>query len=236
MKIVTVADLHYNEEARPRAEALAHAACASEADVLVLAGDCAADGPEFIPDVLSLFADFDGPRLMVPGNHDLWQHEGPFETARLLEETLPEIAAAHGFHCLDRAPFVVGDTAFVGSMGWYDFSFRQTEPPLAGLTVTPIAVSPGHDGQMAFEAVPGSREMRWEELGPDDYVPGGLIWQTEGPPHVTVWMDAVRLDWGRGAPEVTAKLAARLHQQVVSVASQARRVVEIGRASCRERV
>ena len=76
MRIVAVADLHYDEERRPRVAALARAVCAAEADVLVLAGDCA-EGIAHVGDLLGLFAEFGGARLMVPGNHDLWQMRRP---------------------------------------------------------------------------------------------------------------------------------------------------------------
>lgn len=227
MRIVALADPHFDAAARPRMRALAETVRATEADVLVLAGDCAAEGPELIPEVLDLLAAFNGPRLMVPGNHDLWQAELPFETARIYEQTIPEIAAAHGFHLLDREPFVLGDTAFVGCMGWYNYDLRQREAPQAGLTVTPVQVSRGADGGMDFAAVPGAGEKRWEELGAEDYAAGGLIWQASGAPHVAVWNDAMHLDWGRPDAEIAARFVARLRAQVAAVAGRARRIVGV---------
>lgn len=227
MRIIALADPHFDPASRPRIRAVAEAVRAAEADVLVLAGDCATEGPALIPEVLDLLSGFDGPRLMVPGNHDLWQTELPFETARIYEHTIPEIAAAHGFHLLDREPFFVGDTAFVGCMGWYDYAFRQPEAPQAGLTVTPVQVARGADGGMDFAAVPGAGEKRWEELGAEDYAAGGLIWQAEGAPHVAVWNDAMHLDWGRPDAAVAAGFVDRLRAQIAAVAGRARRIVGV---------
>ncbi len=227
MRIVAIADLHYDEQTRPRVEAIAGAVCGAEADVLVLAGDCAADGPERFSEVLGLLADFPGPRLMVPGNHDLWQHDSRLDTRRLYDEVIPAMAAAHGFHCLDREPFVLGDTAFVGCMGWYDYSFHQREAPLPGMTVTPVGVERGEGGRMAFHAVPGAREGAWEELRPEDYSAHGLIWQTDGPPHVAVWNDTVHVDWGRSDPAMAEHFAGRLREHLAAASGEARRIVGV---------
>lgn len=227
MRIVALADPHLDAQSRPRIRAVAEAVCAAPADVLVLAGDCAAEGPELIPEVLDLLSGFDGPRLMVPGNHDLWQSTPPFETARLYEEVIPEIAAAHGFHLLDREPYVLGNTAFVGCMGWYNYGLRQHRAPQDDLAVTPVQVSAGTDGRMVFEAVPGAVEKGWEDLGADDYASGGLIWKGTGAPHVAVWNDAMHLDWGRSDTEVAAGFMARLRAQVAAVRGQAERVVGV---------
>ncbi len=227
MRIAAVADLHHEEATRGRVEAVAEAICGAEADVLVIAGDLAASGWRDVGEVLALFSDFRGPRLMVPGNHDLWEHEPPFDTWRVYEEILPAIASEHGFHYLDSEPLVLGGIAFVGCMGWYDYSFRQRAAPREGLTVTPIQVVPGEEERMAFSAVPGAAESDWEELEAEDYAANGLIWQGDGAPHVAVWNDAVHLDWGRPAPELAARFAGRLREHLRAVADRAERVVGV---------
>ncbi|MGI5819416.1 MAG: metallophosphoesterase [Armatimonadota bacterium] len=228
MRLVAVADLHYDDDRHPRVDAIARAVRGAEADVLVLAGDCAAEGPERIGDVLDLFGGFDGTRLMVPGNHDLWSDEPPFATAQIYEDAVPEIARQHGFHCLDRGPTIVDGTAFVGSMGWYDYEMRQREAPVAGLTVTPIGVSRGDQGKMSFSGVPGARETDWEALRPEDYEANGLIWQRgTRRPEVAVWNDALHIDWGRPAPAVAAWMADRLRSQIAEVRGRCKRVVGV---------
>ncbi len=227
MRIVAIADLHYDETRRPRVEAIARAVCDAEAEVLVVAGDCG-DGVEHAGEALTLFEGFAGARLMVPGNHDLWQDEKPFDTPRLYEEEIPAMAAEHGFNCLDRGPVIVGETAFVGAMGWYDYKMRQREAPEGELTVTPIDVSLREDGKMGFSAMPGATETDWAGLGPEDYAAKGLVWQVDDdPPQVAVWSDPLHLDWQRPAPQVAAEMAERIRGQVREVAGRCRRVVGV---------
>ena len=228
MRVLAIADPHYDDERRRRVEAIATAVCAAEADVLVVAGDCCADGPERIGEVLDLFEAFDGIRLMVPGNHDLWEQEQPFRTAELYEQTIPDIAERHGFHCLHRRPAIVEGTAFVGVMGWYDYEMRQRRAPIDGLTVTPIEVSRAEDGKPSFTAVEGAEPTHWEALTPEDYAANGLIWQSgDATPEVAVWNDALRLDWELPAHEIAAAMADRLRAQIREVERQCARVVGV---------
>ena len=104
-------------------EALAERVCASDADVLLLAGDVGSGVIDDFPRCLALFSGFAGTRLLVPGNHDLWTNDGDSE--EIYRETLPALSAEAGFHMLDTGPFVTGRTAFIGNIGWYDYSFRD---------------------------------------------------------------------------------------------------------------
>ncbi len=227
MKLVAIADLHYEDESRERVEAVARAVCETDADVLVIAGDCTAQGVGRLPEVLSLFEGFDGHRLMVPGNHDLWEDELPFDTWRVYEEEIPGIAHRCGFHCLDGGPMVMNGTGFVGTMGWYDYGMRQTTPPLDEMTVAPIEVARGEDQEVDFRAVSGAEEKGWEALEERDYAANGLIWQTDERPHIAVWNDALHLDWGIDAPEVASILVERLRKHLTEVAEASDRVVGV---------
>ncbi|GEM_PF-685627 len=227
MRIAAIADLHFSEERRARAEAIAGAVASARADVLVIAGDCA-DGVEHLADALALFGEFGGVRLMVPGNHDLWQDTTPFDTRRLYEETIPAIAAEYGFHCLDSGPLVIDGTCFVGAMGWYDYQMRQRETPVEGITVSPIHVSRGEAGKMHFSSLPDARETGWEALEPRDYAANGLVWQTNGErPQVAVWSDPLHLDWGETSERLAAEMAARIRAQIRELADGCRRVVGV---------
>jgi len=69
------------------------------------------------------------PAIFVPGNHDIWvsiheQQQG-INSFQRLDDKLPEICRRHGWHYLEKEPLVIGDTAFVGGMGWYDYSLRN---------------------------------------------------------------------------------------------------------------
>jgi predicted phosphohydrolase len=125
MKIIALSDLHFrmNPDWDSRVEALAGDVAAEGGDVLVIAGDVACADAEGFEECLSLFAPFPGRKLLVPGNHDLWT-KGE-RSLRLYEEVLPDLCRRRGFEMLDAGPARVGaDTAFVGSIGWYDYSYR----------------------------------------------------------------------------------------------------------------
>jgi predicted phosphohydrolase len=127
-RLLVTADLHYG--LYPRGDAntrrLAEAACDCEADALAIAGDVGDADADLFGECLGLFAGFDGLKLVVPGNHDLWS-VGAGSSERKYREVLPAIAADRGFCLLDRGPQRAGEVGFIGSIGWYDYSFRNRD-------------------------------------------------------------------------------------------------------------
>jgi predicted phosphodiesterase len=227
VRIVAAADLHFSESTRERVTALAGAMCRSGADALVLAGDAVAGGPEDLAEVLALFADYSGPKLMVAGNHDLWGERPPFDTWLKYERTIADVAVAQGFHYLDQGPLVVDDVAFVGCVGWYDYGFRPLAEPAPGVRVTPVSVSYSADSVANFKSVPGAGEMSWDELTDADFAHKGLVWQTDGAPRAAVWNDGIYIDWGRSDQEMTRWFVERLRAQIAEVSGDARRLVGV---------
>lgn len=125
MKVIGLADLHYNiSRCREQVQAQARAVCSRGADVLVIAGDTASTDIEFFDEALRLFDRFGGRKLLVPGNHDIWVLAAG-DSRKRYECDLPEICRRHGFEYLDAGPVAVDGTVFVGTMGWYDYSFRD---------------------------------------------------------------------------------------------------------------
>jgi len=97
---------------------------ATAEDVLLLIGDLG-QGEEGIESCLSLFSGFPGKKVVVLGNHDLWEAEGSTtERYRYLQE---ELIPSFGFHSLDREPFLYQGLGFVGSIGWYDYSLARAK-------------------------------------------------------------------------------------------------------------
>lgn len=124
-KLFVTADLHFGTYPTGDActRALADFACARSADVLAIAGDIGAREPQTFVDCLGLFEDFAGARVLVPGNHDVWRNGDDSET--LYTTILPRLSEQAGFHMLDVSPLILGNVAFIGSIGWYDYSFRN---------------------------------------------------------------------------------------------------------------
>ena len=126
MKALLTADLHYNvPRSTEPARRLIEQINASDADVVVLVGDTAGHDTAILSECLHLFDSFGGDKLFVVGNHELWTHGG--ESLERYERELPAVAREAGFHYLDAEPFVRDRVAFVGSVGWYDYSFRRRE-------------------------------------------------------------------------------------------------------------
>ncbi|UWZ86969.1 metallophosphoesterase [Occallatibacter riparius] len=100
-----------------------------EADVFVIAGDLANDLSGWTR-ALEHFHSLAIPKLVIPGNHDVW-----IESRRALQRAqdsrwkyrvaLAERAAQQGFHYLPNTPVVLNGVGFAGSLGWYDYSFRD---------------------------------------------------------------------------------------------------------------
>lgn len=126
MKIFVTSDLHLgqSEETNTAVRAIASRLqdAASADDVLLLGGDYGNTDAE-TEACLRCFRNFRGHILAVPGNHDVWVGSGDTSANRL--RRFRTIAEGFGIHSLHHAPKVINGTAFVGSIGWYDYSFRD---------------------------------------------------------------------------------------------------------------
>ena len=125
MRLIVTADLHYGlrDEGDSSTHRLAEEVQASGAEVLVLAGDNAAMNPSHFRECFQAFRNFPGRKLAICGNHDLWTQDG--DSLSIFEERFPEWASESGFGCLEGNPVVIGKVGIVGTMGWYDYSFRD---------------------------------------------------------------------------------------------------------------
>lgn len=129
MRIATTADLHFGM--RPAwddaVRELARRIVERGPDVIIVAGDVAVADPRKVIECLTLFADSPAQKLVVPGNHDIWtspNREGA-DSLAIYEELFAKSAALGGFHTLDQSPVVIDEIGFVGSIGWYDYTFAD---------------------------------------------------------------------------------------------------------------
>lgn len=126
-KLLATADLHLTlyPEGDTSAFELARHVCESDADAFIIAGDVADMSLGSIASCLRLFEGFEGLKLLVPGNHDLWVRSG--DSKERYRTELPRVARECGFHMLDLGPATAGSWGFVGSIGWYDYSLKNPD-------------------------------------------------------------------------------------------------------------
>lgn len=125
MRLLVTADLHYNHpKSRALADDLIDEMNRTGGDVLLLVGDTAITDGDSLERCLGRFQ-FTGPKLFVPGNHELWTSTG--DSYEIFETVLPARVRALGWHWLQGEPFRIDDIGFVGSLGWYDYSFAPPE-------------------------------------------------------------------------------------------------------------
>lgn len=224
MRIVALADLHHPSGGRRRLPALAEACRRQGADVLVLAGDLTAFSLADFGRVLREFVDVAPLRLVVAGNHDVWTHAG-LHTHRRYLHRLPLLCDRFGFRFLDHEPAVLEDVAFVGGLGWYDYSLRQIEEPVPGVRVSPAR--PSHRSSFSHLKVARGREdLRWEELSWADYRGKGLTFRDGGRLRTVVWNDALYVEWQMPDELVVARQVRHLKDCAGRV-EQARRLVVV---------
>ena len=135
MKVVFTSDLHIDASVKhcDAVNAIADAARKHGPDVVVLAGD-AGNTIHALEETLSCFSRIDARKFFVPGNHDVWietEDEVLIDSRVKYAERIPDACRKTGFHDLGQGPVVLGDVGFVGSLGWYDYSFAD---PRLGLT------------------------------------------------------------------------------------------------------
>lgn len=154
MKWHFASDLHYGVNAEGNAavrELASHlrAPNATEDDALVLVGDIATDDDAFRA-CLALFAGYPGRKFAIPGNHDVWIEAGRDVSSWTRYRRIQRLMRAAGFHPLEEEPAIVGGTAVVGSMGWYDYSFKDEE----------LGIS---DAAYAKKTYPGQPMAMWND-------------------------------------------------------------------------
>lgn len=132
MRIAYISDLHvdYSPDNGRIPALLGERLRALSPDVFVLVGDVASR-LERIEESLAEIGELPCPAILVPGNHDIWvsihEQKEKINSFQRLDEKLPGICRKYGWHYLEHEPLLVGDTAFIGGMGWYDYSLRNLE-------------------------------------------------------------------------------------------------------------
>lgn len=131
LRLAVSSDLHLDlvpERVRPiLLGRLRESLLAGAPDVVLLAGDLG-NGPEQAGRYLKQLALGKRANLLVPGNHDVWREPRDLAAGRDSDgafSLLAARAAAAGFHWLPGAPLRIEGWAFAGSIGWYDYAYRE---------------------------------------------------------------------------------------------------------------
>jgi len=126
-------DLHVDSstENRDFVVSLCQAVQRVEPDVLILGGDIAGNLDDFNW-TLRQFAHLPAVKVVVPGNHDIWIESKRalltgYDSGGKYSLHLPRIAGENGFTMLAEHSVMLGRLAIVGCMGWYDYSYRNTD-------------------------------------------------------------------------------------------------------------
>lgn len=129
MKIAAISDLHVlpNDIDKNLLESIKRRVEELNPDVFIIAGDIS-DCLNVLSDSLSQLYVDSCTNLYVAGNHDIWfEDEAHPSSMEKYSKHMNEICRKNGFMHLPDYQFISGNTAFVGSIGWYDYSFRKVE-------------------------------------------------------------------------------------------------------------
>jgi predicted phosphohydrolase len=129
MRIAAVSDIHVRPDGsdedliariRDRVEELSP-------DIFVIAGDIS-DNLSSLSETLSALRIPSIPCLLVPGNHDVWFEEDlGIGSLEKYSREIGDKCKENGFAYLPDDPFLYEGVAFVGSLGWGDYSFKREE-------------------------------------------------------------------------------------------------------------
>ena len=103
---------------------LVEAARAAELDALVICGDIS-PSLMHIARFLSAFEEIACAKFFIAGNHDVWVMTYEHVTSEQKYKVLDAVCQACGFHHLAAGPQIVQNMGICGTIGWYDYSFRD---------------------------------------------------------------------------------------------------------------
>lgn len=99
-------------------------------DVFVIAGDVS-NYLDNLDSTLKQFNELECLKVMIPGNHDVWIESNNSvrkgkDSVYKYRQAIPQICKSNGFLYPIDEPYIINDTAIVGNIGWYDFSFTDS--------------------------------------------------------------------------------------------------------------
>ncbi len=128
MRIAAISDIHVRhgglddillEEIKRRVEQI-------DPDLFIIAGDIS-ERLMVLSDSLSKLRVPGTKCLYVAGNHDVWFEDKEYSSLQKYSSAIREVCNQNGFFYLPDQPYIEGDLAIVGSIGWSDYSFRRQD-------------------------------------------------------------------------------------------------------------
>jgi predicted phosphohydrolase len=128
VRIVVTADTHYHPSWRKALENAVAEIAGLQPDCLIVAGDVGErlDGYRHM---LQLLQVVNCPRLILPGNHDLWARDG-VSSEQLWSETLPQLTRDGGATWLEGENWAKNGFGVCGTIGWYDYTGKHPSIPM----------------------------------------------------------------------------------------------------------
>ncbi|MFW9849791.1 MAG: metallophosphoesterase [Candidatus Thorarchaeota archaeon] len=129
MRIAAISDIHIRSDGKDEAliQAINQKLEDISPDVLIIAGDISHD-IYLLEETLMKLKISDAACLYVAGNHDVWfEEEKGLGSLRKYSTLIGEACERAGFQHLPDHPLIKDDIAFVGSLGWYDYSFKRDD-------------------------------------------------------------------------------------------------------------
>ncbi|MBS3794036.1 MAG: metallophosphoesterase [Candidatus Thorarchaeota archaeon] len=124
MKIAAVSDIHVRPHGKDKqlVEEIRHRVEKADPDVFVIAGDIS-DRLDVLGESLASLTIDDCINLFVAGNHDVWFSEEATSLEKYSKK-IGRVCQEAGWMHLPDEPYIHSSLAFVGTLGWSDYSFR----------------------------------------------------------------------------------------------------------------
>lgn len=105
----------------------------ADIDVFLICGDLSPNLMT-LSRTLSAFHDVNAKcrKLFVAGNHDIWLPNVNGEiNSHHKYSIITDICKENGFHHLGDSPYIIEEVGFCGTIGWYDYSYKNKKFPIA---------------------------------------------------------------------------------------------------------
>lgn len=127
MKVAVISDIHIDINEKVKVDTIFNSWYKQlvkdhRAEALIIPGDISEDVRTTISYVKELEQNAGAPVYYVPGNHDMWNKDGQYESNDAIYDLF-----WRDDNCLSGKNVVLGEHYLVGDIGWYDYSYANTK-------------------------------------------------------------------------------------------------------------